>query len=61
MVDLNDAFLDGISNLDCDETMEIFLKKILNYELELNNDKSSTQTTISEQYRSWIENSSEGE
>ena len=61
MVDLNNAFIDGISDLDCDENMEKFLKKILNYELILYEDKNNTQTTISEQYRSLIENFSEGE
>lgn len=61
MVELNKAFLEGISDLDCDENMGKFLKKILDYELILSDDKSYTQTDISEKYRALIENFSDGE
>lgn len=61
MVELNKAFLEGISDLDCNENMRKFLKKILDYELVLNDDKSYTQATISEQYRTLIENFSDEE
>lgn len=61
MVDLNNSFVEGISDLDCDENMAKFLKKILNYELSLNKDKNNTQSTILENYRSVIENFSEGD
>ncbi len=61
MVDLNKAFEEGISNLECDEKMGKFLEKVLKYELSLSDDKNSTQSAISEQYRKWIENSSEGD
>ena len=61
MVDLNKSFEEGISNLECDKSMADFLEKVLKYELSLSDDKSSTQTAISEQYRKWIENFSEGD
>lgn len=61
MVDLNKDFINGISDLECDESMDKFLKKILNYELELYKEKNNTQTAISEQYRILIENFSDGE
>ena len=61
MVDLNKAFDEGISNLECDKKMVDFLEKVLKYELSLTEDKNSTQTSISEQYQKWIENFSEGD
>lgn len=61
MGDLNKAFEEGIANLECDKKMDVFLKKVLKYESSLSEDKSSTQTTISEKYRKWIENFSEGD
>lgn len=61
MVDLNKAFDEGISNLECDEKMAAFLEKVLKYELSLSDDKNTTQSAISEQYRKWIENFSEGD
>ena len=60
-VDLNNAFLEGIDELDCDEQINKFLKKILKYEFDLNKHRNQTQTDISEQYRNWIENFSEGD
>ncbi len=60
-VDLNKAFLEGIDDLDCDEQMSKFLKKILKYEFDLNKNRNQTQTDISEQYRNWIENFSDGD
>lgn len=56
MVDLNKAIIDGISDIDCDENVAKFLEKILKYELQLSDDKNSTKTKISQQYREWIEN-----
>lgn len=61
MVDLNKDFIDGISDLECSGNMDKFLKKILNYELELYKEKNNTQSTISEEYRILIENFSEEE
>ena len=61
MVELNKAFSEVISNLECDEKMENFLNKVLKYELELSDEKISTRTEISEQYRKWIENFSDGD
>lgn len=60
-MDLNKAFLEGIDDLDCDEQMSKFLKKILKYEFDLNKNRNQTQTDISEQYRNWIENFSDGD
>lgn len=61
MVDLNNDFIEGISSLDCDENMDKFLKKILDYELQLYKEKNNTQSKISEKYRSLIETFSEEE
>ena len=44
-----------------DESMLLISEKILDYELVLNDDKSYTQATISEQYRTLIENFSDEE
>ncbi len=61
MVDLNKAFEKGISDLDCNKKMDDFLIKILKYELNLSENKNTTQSTISEKYREFIENVAEGE
>ena len=61
MVELNKAFLKGISDLDLDENMDKFLSKILQYELQLSDSKNRTQNEISEKYGELIENFAEGE
>ena len=61
MVELNKSFEEGISDLDCNEQMSKFLIKILNYELNLNENKNKTQSDVLEQYRKWVEYSSEGD
>ena len=61
MVELNKAFEEGISDLDCDKSMSKFLNKILKYELSLDENKNKTQNDILNDYRSWIENFSEGD
>lgn len=59
MVDLNKAFEKGIKDLDCDKKMDDFLEKILKYELQLSENKNTTQTVVSEKYRKMVENVAE--
>lgn len=61
MIALNKDFVDGISELECEENMDKLLNKILNYELELYKNKNNTTSKIQEQYREFIENFSEEE
>lgn len=61
MVELNKIFLKGISDLNCDKQMNEFLKNVLKYEWTFNENKNRTQSDVLDQYRKFIENSSEGD